>query len=691
MGSWRFLDEIDEGIGDIADGVSHAVGSGLKAVGLESAGESVDKLGDSVANSLGAASGEAELGDTDDPKELVHGDPDALRKTADHLRKFADAFGNAAAGLKRLDTEHWTGQAADAFRAKYQPHPDQWSRAADACEKAASSLQAYAETVSWAQDTAAEAARLYAQAQQQSQQAADAYQRQQQAEARALPPFKDPGDAGRQRARDLLSRARQSRDHEAEAAKAAIDAGAAEAPEKPGFLDRLGDDIGDTFGFAKDSLVHYTGGVLKGVFGLAKTIRMVTPFDPYNATHPAEYVEGLSGIAAGLVQTASHPGNIVEGIVGSGWGSDPSEAFGKMVANIGTAVATGGSGEAADVAVSAGRTAAETAGAAGREGVEAAGAAEARDAAATAAREVPPPVRAPVPEPPVFDQVDPFGDRGGFGDFGPRGTPEEPPGAGEPQPSHYGTPPEAKWDRSELIEQPDTARGLDDSASGPDHHGHSADQGGHPGQDGSAAGHQLPSSHAQHDYENPGHHATDADHQAFNDKFGPADPRYLAERMAHAPDVGLAPEEVRALDHYTGIGHQDVNAALRDGDYAALRELDPEINEMASGLNKLPDFHGQVFRGIDVQPGDMGAFLDRYHVGNEVREPAFTSSDVVEPYRGNVQFTIESVNGKDISWLKDAHVGQQEVLFPPGTSFRVTSRTSDENGNWTIHLQDLGR
>jgi hypothetical protein len=102
------------------------------------------------------------------------------------------------------------------------------------------------------------------------------------------------------------------------------------------------------------------------------------------------------------------------------------------------------------------------------------------------------------------------------------------------------------------------------------------------------------------DYSDPHHHATDADHQAFNDKFGPGNARLLQQQIARAPDVGLANEEIRALDHYTGMAHQDLNAALRDGDVSALNTMDPEIREAVSGLNKLLDFQGQVFRGIDV-------------------------------------------------------------------------------------------
>ncbi|MFF0147203.1 hypothetical protein ATK36_2710 [Amycolatopsis sulphurea] len=695
MGDWRFLDEIE----DEPDGPA---GTAAVAAPASPDGDA-ERFAEGAARALAGGSVDTQLGETDDPKELVHGDPDTLRQTGEHLQKFANAFSSAASGLTKVDTAHWSGDAADAFRAKFQPHPDQWARAADACGKAAGALHSYATAVQQAQQQAAEAAHQYAQAQQQSQQAVQAYERQLISSAENPPPFQDPGATGRQQAQILLEQARRHRDQEALAARAALDAGTAQAPVEPGFLDQLANDLGDGLGMVSDSLTHFAGGVIKTVSGVVKIVRTLNPLDPYNLTHPAEYIAGVSGTAAGLVQVASHPLDLLKGIVGSGWGSDPAEAFGKLTANIALVAATGGAGAAADVALSAGKVAVEAAGTAGREALEIAG----REAVETAGREAvgaagqggveaagevgttagreATVAHAPAPERPTFEG---FGDEP-VGDFGPQGSHEELP-TWEPQPSHYGTPPEAKWDRSELIEQPDISSRLDGTP--PEHAGH---PGGHePVQHspdplpGDGAGHQP---HSQAGYENPAHHANAADHQAFNDKFGAADPHYLAERMAHAPDAGLAPEEVRALDHYTGMGHQDINAALRHGDTAALRGLDPEISEMASGLNKLPDFQGQVFRGIDIGPGDMNGFLDRYQLGAEVREPAFTSSDLVEPYRGNVQFTIDSVGGKDISWLKDAHVGQREVVFPPGSNFRVTSRSADGNGNWTIHLQDLGR
>jgi hypothetical protein len=90
--------------------------------------------------------------------------------------------------------------------------------------------------------------------------------------------------------------------------------------------------------------------------------------------------------------------------------------------------------------------------------------------------------------------------------------------------------------------------------------------------------------------------------------------------------------------------------------------------------------------------GDMQSFIDRYTPGADIREPAFTSSDMNEPFSGNVEFVIDSTAGKDISWLKDGWNGQKEVLFGPDNGFTVVSRDIDAaTDKWRIHLKDTGR
>ncbi|WP_329584810.1 hypothetical protein OG500_30945 [Kitasatospora sp. NBC_01250] len=144
-------------VGKVVDGNAHTVGGVLDFVGLHDVAHAVDRFGDQVADDMGAQVGEVQLGDSDDPKDLVHGDVKAIAESAKHLLAFHDAFEETGSGLRSMDADHWRGQAAEAFRATFAPHPAQWLTAADACAAAAKALDDFSHTVSWAQDQAKQA------------------------------------------------------------------------------------------------------------------------------------------------------------------------------------------------------------------------------------------------------------------------------------------------------------------------------------------------------------------------------------------------------------------------------------------------------------------------------------------------------------------------------------------------------
>jgi RHS repeat-associated protein len=375
-------------VGKIAEDGAQVAGDGLDTVGLHGAAQAVEKWGERAADYLGDTVAEKQLGGTTDPTELVHGDVGALDATVEHLKKLASAFGETARGLGSVDTAHWVGPAAEAFRAKYAPYPTQWSDAEEACANAAGALGSYASTARWAQGQAQQAIDLYATGQRATQQAEARYQQAVEGYHRAADAynaavsagrnpgvrptqpgaFADPGQPDRQRAEELLSQARRRRDSAGSAAQAAISAATGLAPAEPSFGRRLLDDVGDTLEGVGIAEEHLLGGVAKGVFGIVSFVRSLNPLDPYNLTHPAEYVDGLSATAAGLVHAALHPTALVHALVGTGWGSDPAEALGKLVPNLALVALTDGAGTAADVG----------AGAAERVGLDAAEASGAR-------------------------------------------------------------------------------------------------------------------------------------------------------------------------------------------------------------------------------------------------------------------------------------------------------------------------
>ncbi|MER7845705.1 putative T7SS-secreted protein [Kitasatospora sp. NPDC096077] len=367
-------DAVDSGTKFVAKGLrkgGHLAGEALDAAGLHGAGQTVSGWGDDIADDAGVKVAERNLDESDDPKELLHGDAKRLNEVAGHLQKFHDAFEKAGQGLTRLDTDHWKGEAADHFRRDFDPQPKQWLAAADAFAKASAALTTYAHTVGWAQDQAKDAVRIWKEAQKKTDAAAKtfmsdamtydlrlkAYNATPADQRQGNPPakpgeFAPPADAVAQfkEAEGKLNAARTQRNAAARTALAAVKTLVASAPAMPSRTEILKADLMDTATSVPQFAVHFGGGVVKSAVDLNKLLRSVNPLDPYNATHPAEYATGLSGLLAGLSGSANNPAEAVKGLVGSGWGSDPAEAGGRLFGNLLLAPETGGGSVAAGAA-----------------------------------------------------------------------------------------------------------------------------------------------------------------------------------------------------------------------------------------------------------------------------------------------------------------------------------------------------
>ncbi|MGW6914472.1 putative T7SS-secreted protein [Kitasatospora sp. NPDC054939] len=368
----KFIDVNVQAGAEILKGGSRAAGGLLEEVGLDGAAQSVRGWGDDVADAGGLRVGEARLGQSDDVRHLLHGDPKRIAEVAAHLKKFHDAFEKTGTALSRLDHEHWKGQAAEAFRATFTPQPKAWLSAADACGKAAAALDNYAHTVTWSRGQAEEAVKMWKAAQQKLDAAtaqwrqdaltynlrAKAYNAMPADQRPSTPParpedFTNPVEAEFQAAQDKLDAARRQRDSAATTAAAAVGAAMEAAPNKPSPTQQLKADLSDGLSAAPVALLHFEGGLLQSGTDLLKLGRSLNPYDPYNISHPHKYVETVNTTLAGLITAGDHPVELVKGIVGSGWGSDPSEASGKLVGNILLGAGTGGSGTTAKTAATA--------------------------------------------------------------------------------------------------------------------------------------------------------------------------------------------------------------------------------------------------------------------------------------------------------------------------------------------------
>lgn len=334
----------------------------LDDVGWESGADWVREQSRSVANRMGAEVDEMDLGQTEDKTKLIYGSADKIRSTAEKLRAFQTAFDNAGEGLKGLDSSQLKGETADALRTAVSTQPPKWFTGADACEKAAAALEAFAGTVTWAQGQAQTAIDKWKEGVKASEDAADAHRKKiddfnsavkrynaqpaDQRDPSTLPPrpaetFDDPGKKLMQEAQDVLAEARKQRNTAAETGRTAVRAARDTAPQKPSYAEQLGDGIQE-FQIMGD---HVGGGIIKGTAGILNFVRSVNPMDPYNLTHPAEYATSLNSLAAGLVVAANDPVGTGKQMI-SDFMKDPAEGFGRLLPDVALTVATGGGGAA---------------------------------------------------------------------------------------------------------------------------------------------------------------------------------------------------------------------------------------------------------------------------------------------------------------------------------------------------------
>ena len=145
----------------------------------------------------------------------------------------------------------------------------------------------------------------------------------------------------------------------------------------------------------------------------------------------------------------------------------------------------------------------------------------------------------------------------------------------------------------------------------------------------------------------------------------------------HSSDIpGLTWDDRSALAHYTGFGYQDLNEALRSNALDASQHA--RVAALNAALEKLPAYQGPVIRGTNLSP----EVLEEYRPGEIIQEDAFlsTTTDTAvarsAAFAGNVEFTILSSTGRDISSVS-MFPDEQEVLFRSGTLFYVVSKELD--------------
>jgi len=151
----------------------------------------------------------------------------------------------------------------------------------------------------------------------------------------------------------------------------------------------------------------------------------------------------------------------------------------------------------------------------------------------------------------------------------------------------------------------------------------------------------------------------------------------------------LTAEEAAAIRSYTGSTYRTLNSELRSGRYASKAELQAYVDAAQHGLNKMPKYEGLSSRGMSISPGDLPGVLSTYRAGSVVEEAAFVSSSTGEQaaFGGNVFLRIQGRNGVNIA-AHSKYQGEHEVLFMPGTRFRV-DQVKQVNGKYIVDMTEV--
>lgn len=149
----------------------------------------------------------ARLGETNDPKALIPGEPELI--TGD-LRRLVQTLRMVVAvgeDLGRIDPGGWSGDASTAFRSVFRSEPPRWFQAGDDMGSGGQVLADYGDVLVECQAEAQRAVEMYLEAQAATRLAAAQHDAMVLAGAPTAP-FQDPGQAGAATAQKVLDDAR---------------------------------------------------------------------------------------------------------------------------------------------------------------------------------------------------------------------------------------------------------------------------------------------------------------------------------------------------------------------------------------------------------------------------------------------------------------------------------------------------
>ena len=103
--------------------------------------------------------------------------------------------------------------------------------------------------------------------------------------------------------------------------------------------------------------------------------------------------------------------------------------------------------------------------------------------------------------------------------------------------------------------------------------------------------------------------------------------------------------QVQVIEDYTSGLDESLNEWLRDTDPNRPPTFNAELDLLTEALEEIAPFEGQSLRGTNTLPDSLDP--NNLSVGDLYIDEAFTSSDLVTPFEGRFQITIEGSTGRD--------------------------------------------
>ena len=133
-----------------------------------------------------------------------------------------------------------------------------------------------------------------------------------------------------------------------------------------------------------------------------------------------------------------------------------------------------------------------------------------------------------------------------------------------------------------------------------------------------------------------------------------------------------------------GVSYRDLNNHLRVGHHTRALDLIAIADCLNSAICKFEPRNGPSFRIVKNVPG-----LPLYEPGSTLRENSFLSSsrNPRVAFIGEIYIVIYGKTGRDIGPLTIFYA-EDEILFPPSTSFLITSNEVLNDGSTLVVMEE---